>query len=87
MGKKRRRGISGITSQNKDVVSNLSAIEINEQPLDDRDLMELIILPLTYKGKENQRRVAREAINLAIEIESEIWRCKYYGCYEIGSHT
>lgn len=42
-----------------------------KQPLDDRDLMELIILPLTYKGKENQRRVAQEAINLAIGIEDE----------------
>lgn len=42
-----------------------------KQPLDDRDLMELIILPLTYKGKENQRQAAHEAVNLAKEIEDE----------------
>lgn len=42
-----------------------------KQPLDDKDLMELIILPLTYKGKENQQRAAREAVDLAKEIEDE----------------
>lgn len=42
-----------------------------KQPVDDRDLMELIILPLTYKGKENQRQAAHEAVNLAKEIEDE----------------
>ena len=42
-----------------------------KQPLDDRDLMELIILPLTYKGKESQRQAAHEAVNLAKEIEDE----------------
>lgn len=41
------------------------------QTLDDRDLMELIILPLTYKGKEQQRKAAREAVLLAKEIEDE----------------
>lgn len=42
-----------------------------KQPLDNRDLMELIILPLTYKGKESQRKAAHEAVNLAKEIEDE----------------
>lgn len=42
-----------------------------KQPLDDRDLMELIILPLTYKGKESQRKAAYEAVDLAKEIEDE----------------
>lgn len=42
-----------------------------KQALDDRDLMELIILPLTYKGKERQQRAAHEAVNLAKEIEDE----------------
>ncbi|MGN0344183.1 MAG: hypothetical protein ACI4EC_04380 [Lachnospiraceae bacterium] len=42
-----------------------------KQSLDDRDLMELIILPLTYKGKETQRKAAHEAVNLAKEIEDE----------------
>lgn len=41
------------------------------QLLDDRDLMELIILPLTYKGKEQQRKAAQEAVLLAKEIEDE----------------
>ena len=40
-------------------------------PLDEKDLMELIILPLTYKGKENQQRAAHEAVYLAKEIEDE----------------
>ena len=42
-----------------------------KQPLDDRDLLELIILPLTYKGKENQQQAAHEAVILAKEIEDE----------------
>ena len=41
------------------------------QMLDERDLMELIVLPLTYKGKENQRTAAQEAVLLAKEIEDE----------------
>ena len=40
-------------------------------PLDENDLMELIILPLTYKGKENQQKAAHEAVYLAKEIEDE----------------
>lgn len=42
-----------------------------KQMLDERDLMELIVLPLTYKGKENQRTAAQEAVLLAKEIEDE----------------
>ena len=42
-----------------------------KQMLDERDLMELIVLPLTYKGKENQRNAAQEAVLLAKEIEDE----------------
>ena len=42
-----------------------------KQPLDERDLMELIVLPLTYKGKEKQRTAAQEAVLLAKEIEDE----------------
>lgn len=41
------------------------------QALDDRDLMELIILPLTYKGKERQQKAAHEAVLLAKQIEDE----------------
>lgn len=40
-------------------------------PLDERDLMELIVLPLTYKGKEKQRSAAQEAVNITKEIEDE----------------
>ena len=43
----------------------------HKEPLDDKDLMELIILPLTYKGKENQQKAAHEAVDLAKEIEDE----------------
>ena len=42
-----------------------------KQPMDERDLMELIVLPLTYKGKQNQRTAAQEAVFLAKEIEDE----------------
>lgn len=42
-----------------------------KKPLEARDLMELIILPLTYKGKETQRKAVYEAIDLAKEIEDE----------------
>ena len=42
-----------------------------KQTLDERDLMELIVLPLTYKGKDNQRNAAQEAVLLAREIEDE----------------
>lgn len=61
-------------------LSEISSTEVRQriqqkiqqkQPLDDKDLMELIILPLTYKGKENQQRAAREAVDLAKEIEDE----------------
>ena len=41
------------------------------QMLDERDLMELIVLPLTYKGKQNQKNAAQEAVLLAKEIEDE----------------
>lgn len=39
-----------------------------KKALDERDLMELIVLPLTYKGKEKQRSAAQEAVNIAKEI-------------------
>ena len=42
-----------------------------KEPLEDRDLMELIILPLTYKGKEAQQRAVYEAVDLAKRIEDE----------------
>lgn len=43
-----------------------------KKALDERDLMELIVLPLTYKGKEKQRSAAQEAVNIAKEIEDEV---------------
>lgn len=42
-----------------------------KEPLEDRDLMELIILPLTYKGKERQQKAVYETVDLAKEIEDE----------------
>lgn len=39
-----------------------------KQSLDERDLMELIVLPLTYRGKERQQKAAHEAVDLAKEI-------------------
>ena len=45
-----------------------------KKTLDERDLMELIVLPLAYKGRENQRNAAQEAVLLAKEIEDEVMR-------------
>lgn len=42
-----------------------------KEPLENRDLMELIILPLTYKGKENQQKAVYEAVDLVKGIEDE----------------
>ena len=41
------------------------------QPLDEKDLMELIILPLTYKGKKKQQKETQEAVNLAKKIKDD----------------
>ncbi|MCI9341291.1 MAG: hypothetical protein HFG94_11680 [Dorea sp.] len=37
-------------------------------PLSDDELMKLIILPLTYKGKENKKQAVKEAVELAKRI-------------------
>ena len=42
-----------------------------KEPLEDRDLMELVILPLTYRGKEAQQKAVYEAVDLAKGIENE----------------
>ena len=50
-------------------------LDANE-PLDERDLMELIVLPLTYKGKDRQRQAAREAVELAKHIKDDAMQTK-----------
>ena len=37
-------------------------------PLSDDELMKLIILPLTYKGKEKKKQAVKEAVELAKKI-------------------
>ena len=38
------------------------------RPLSDDELMKLIVLPLTYKGKEKKRQAVKEAVELAKQI-------------------
>ena len=40
-----------------------------KEALSDEELMKLIILPLTYKGKERKEQAVREAVELAKRIE------------------
>ena len=41
------------------------------EPLTDSELMEFIVLPLTYKGKEKKQEAIREAISLAKRVPDE----------------
>lgn len=43
----------------------------NEIPLSDEELMEFIILPLTYKSLEQKKKAAEEAIELVKKIKDE----------------
>lgn len=40
-------------------------------PLSDEEMMQFIILPLTYKGKESQKKAAEEAVELVKQIQDE----------------
>jgi len=40
-------------------------------PLSDEEMMEFIILPLTYKGEESQKKAAEEAVELVEKIQDE----------------
>lgn len=44
-------------------------------PLSDDELMQFIILPLTYKGKEAKREAVKEAVYLAKKITDKRIRC------------
>ena len=57
--------------QSEEVKARIQQKIKKNQPLDEKDLMELIILPLTYKGKKKQQKETREAVNLAKEIKDE----------------
>ena len=41
------------------------------EPLSDEELMQFIVLPLTYRGNENKRRIVEETISLAKKIADE----------------
>ena len=43
----------------------------NGELLSDEELMELIILPLTYKTKEKKQEIIKEAIDLAKQVKDE----------------
>lgn len=40
-------------------------------PLSDEEMMEFIILPLTYKGEEAQKKAAEEAVELVKQLQDE----------------
>ena len=43
----------------------------NKRKLDDRELMQLIIVPLTYKRKEDKQNAIERVINLLDNIDDE----------------
>ena len=43
----------------------------NGEELADEDILELILLPLTYRTKEKKREMAKEAVMLALQIKDE----------------
>ena len=43
----------------------------NKEALDDKELMELIILPLTYKSREKKQEMIKESIELAKQVTDE----------------
>ena len=53
----------------EEVVRQVTARLERKEALTDEELMKLIILPLTYKGKERKEQAVREAVELAKQIE------------------
>ena len=53
----------------EEVVRRVTAKLECGEPLSDEELMKLIILPLTYKGKERKEQAVKEAVALAKRIE------------------
>ena len=61
--------LSDIASE--EIMNRIKGKLTRGEPLTDRDIMELVIYPLTYRGKEAQKRAVREAIDIADRITDE----------------
>ena len=55
----------------KEIRDRIDGMLTRGEPLTDRDIMELVIYPLTHKGREAQKRAVREAIEIADRITDE----------------
>ena len=50
----------------------------NRETLNDDEMLEMIVLPLTVKGKEEKRALAEETVRLAQEIQDEEQRMQLW---------
>ena len=55
----------------KEVMDRLNKKVLNHEPLTDEELMEFIILPLTYKGDDGKKKALESSIELAKQLDNE----------------
>ena len=55
----------------EEIKKNLESKIKSKTPLTDDEVLQLIVLPLTYKGNEAKQKMAREAAELAVGIEDK----------------
>lgn len=55
----------------KEVMERLNKKVLNHKPLTDEELMEFIILPLTYKGDDDKKKALESSISLAKKLDNE----------------
>lgn len=55
----------------KEVMDRLNKKVLNHEPLTDEELMEFIILPLTYKGDDDKKKALESSISLAKKLDNE----------------
>lgn len=55
----------------KEVMDRLNKKVLSHEPLTDEELMEFIILPLTYKGDDDKKKALESSISLAKKLDNE----------------
>lgn len=55
----------------KEVMDRLNKKVLTNEPLTDEELMEFIILPLTYKGDDDKKKALKSSIELAKQLDNE----------------
>lgn len=55
----------------KEVMDRLNKKVLTNEPLTDEELMEFIILPLTYKGDDDKKKALESSISLAKKLDNE----------------